>query len=79
MLNRFSRVRLFATLWTVAHRAPLPIGFSRQEYWSGLTFPPPGIFPIHLGINHNGKEFLKECIYVLTESFGCTTEINTTL
>ena len=34
-----------ATLWTVAHRAPLPMGFSRQEYWSGLPCPPPGDLP----------------------------------
>ena len=45
----FSRVRLFATLWTVAHQAPLSMEFSRQEYWSGLPFPPPGDFP-DLGI-----------------------------
>ena len=38
----FSRVRLFATLWTVACQAPLAMGFSRQEYWSGLPFPSPG-------------------------------------
>ena len=31
-------------LWTVAHQAPLSVGFSRQEHWSGLPFPPPGIF-----------------------------------
>ena len=37
-----SRVQLCATPWTVAHQAPLSMGFSRQEYWSGLTFPPPG-------------------------------------
>ena len=37
-------VRLFATLWTVARQAPLFMGFSRQEYWSGLPFPPPGDF-----------------------------------
>ena len=36
-----SRVRLFATPWTVAHQAPLPMGFSRQEHWSTLQFPPP--------------------------------------
>ena len=42
MLSRFSRVRLCATLWTVAHQAPLSMGFSRQEYWSGLPCPPPG-------------------------------------
>ena len=34
-----------ATLWTVAYQAPLSMGFSRQEYWNGLLFPPPGIFP----------------------------------
>ena len=33
------------TLWTIAHQAPLFIGFSRQEYWSGLPFPPPGDLP----------------------------------
>ena len=37
-----SSVRLFATLWTVACKAPLSMGFSRQEYWSGLPCPPPG-------------------------------------
>ena len=36
MLSRFSPVRLFATPWTVIHQAPLSMGFSRQEYWSGL-------------------------------------------
>ena len=45
MLNRFSRVPLFATLWTVAHRVPLSMGFSRQEYWSGSPCPPPGDLP----------------------------------
>ena len=33
---------LFETLWIIAGQAPLPMGFSRQEYWSGLPFPPPG-------------------------------------
>ena len=36
-----SRVRLFATPWTVAYHAPSSIGFPRQEYWSGLPFPSP--------------------------------------
>ena len=40
-----SRVRLFATLWTVAYQAPLSMGFSRQEYWSGLPCPVPGDLP----------------------------------
>ena len=35
----------FATPWTVAHQAPLPMGFPRQEHWSGLPFPSPGDFP----------------------------------
>ena len=42
---RFSRVQLFATLWTVAHQAPLSMVFSRQEYWRGLPCPPPGDLP----------------------------------
>ena len=37
-----SHFRFFATLWTAAHQAPLSMGFSRQEYWSGLPCPPPG-------------------------------------
>ena len=37
-----SRVRLSVTPWTVAHQAPLSMGFPRQEYWSGLPFPSPG-------------------------------------
>ena len=37
-----SCVRLFATAWTVAHQAPLPMGFPRQEYWRGLPFSSPG-------------------------------------
>ena len=40
-----SRVRLFATPWTVAYQASLSMGFSRQEYWSGLPFPSPGDLP----------------------------------
>ena len=40
-MKSLSRVRLFATPWTVAHQAPLSMGFSRQEYWSGLPFPSP--------------------------------------
>ena len=42
VLIHFSRVRLFATLWTVACQAPLSMGFSTQEYWSGLLFSSPG-------------------------------------
>ena len=49
VLSHFSRVRLFATLWNVTCQALLSMGFSRQEYWSGLPFPPPGDLP-DLGI-----------------------------
>ena len=45
VLNHFSRVRLCATPWTVAHQAPLSMGFSRQEYWSGVPCPPLGDLP----------------------------------
>ena len=45
LFNRFSHVGRFAALWTLAHQAPLSVGFSRQEYWSGLPFPSPGDFP----------------------------------
>ena len=38
-------VRLFVTLWAVAHQAPLSMGFYRQEDWSGLPFPTPGDLP----------------------------------
>ena len=44
-VSHFSRVQLFATPWTVAGQAPLSMGFSRQDYWSGLPFPPPGYLP----------------------------------
>ena len=42
VLSLFSRVQLFATLWTVARQAPLSMGFSREEYWSVLPCLPPG-------------------------------------
>ena len=44
-LGCFSCVQLFATQWTVALQAPLSMGFSRQEYCSGLPCPPPGNLP----------------------------------
>ena len=45
MLSHFGHVQLFETLRTVAHRDPLSKGFFRQEYWSGLPYPPPGDLP----------------------------------
>ena len=44
-VKSLSRVGLFATPWTIAYQAPLSMGFSRQEYWSGLPFPSPGDLP----------------------------------
>ena len=43
-----SHVQPFVTPWTVAHQDPWPMGFPRQEYWSGLPFPSPGIEPMSL-------------------------------
>ena len=45
MCCMLSHVQLFVTPWTVAHQAPLSMGFFRQEYSSGLPFPPPGDLP----------------------------------
>ena len=67
MLSCFSHVRLFATLWTVACQAPLYLGFSRQEYWSGLLCPALGVFPTQgsiLGLPHYRQ------ILLLSESPG---------
>ena len=44
-VKSLGRVRLFVTLWTVAYQVPPSMGFSRQEYWSGLSFPSPGDLP----------------------------------
>ena len=44
-MKSLSRVRLFVTRWTVACQAPPTMGFSRQQYWSGLPLPPPGALP----------------------------------
>ena len=45
VLSCFSHVQLFATLWTTAYQVSLSMGFSRQEYYSGLPCPPPGDLP----------------------------------
>ena len=49
VLSHFSNLWLFETPWTVVHQAPLIMGFSRQEHWSGLPYPPPGDL-LHPGI-----------------------------
>ena len=82
----FSPVPLFVTLWTVAHQAPLSMGFSRQEYWSELTCPPPGdlsnpgiepmspVFPSlqadSLPLSHLGSPSIAP-YFTLTSSMGC--------
>ena len=64
VLIHFGRVKLFATLWTIAYQALLSMGFSRQEYWSGWPCPPPGdlpnpgIKPMSLTSSASAGEFL---------------------
>ena len=53
-----SHVLLFETLWTVDRQSPLSMGFSRQEYWSGLPYPSPGDLP-DPGINPAAESQLK--------------------
>ena len=53
-----SSVRLFATPWTIDYQCPLFVGFSNQEYWSSLPFPPPGYLPnqgSNPGLPHYGQ------------------------
>ena len=63
VLSCFSRVGLFATLWTVARQAPMSMGFSRQEYWSGLPYhspedlPNPGTEPCLISLALVGRFF----------------------
>ena len=62
VLSHFSRVRFFATLRTIAHQAPLSMGFSVQEYCKGLPCPPPGDLPSpgiepHSYISSTGSKF----------------------
>ena len=45
LLSHFTHVQLFVTSWTITRQAPLCMGFSKQEYWSGLPCPPPGDLP----------------------------------
>ena len=60
-----SHVQLFATIWTVAHQAPLSVGFPRQEYWRGLPFPSPGDLP-NTGIQPMSPAFAKQILYHCT-------------
>ena len=60
-VKSLSRVQLFATPWTVAYQAPPFMGFSRQEYWSGLSFPSPGDLP-NPGIKPVSPEFQADAL-----------------
>ena len=89
MLSCFSCVWLFVTLWAVACLAPLSMGFSRQEYWSGLPCPPPGDLP-NSGIEPRsptlqadslpskspGKPRVLECNLSLLQGIFLTQELN---
>ena len=66
MLSCFSHVRVFVNPWTVACQAPLFMGFSRQEYWSGLPCPPPGDLP------DPGTEPLSQASSALADGFFTT-------
>ena len=66
MRSRFSHVQFFATPWTIARQAPVSMGLSRQEYWSGLPFPPPGDLP------DPGIERLSLMILALADGFFTT-------
>ena len=88
-VKSLSRVPLFATLWTVAYQAPPSMGFSRQEYWSGLPCSPPGDLPnpgIEPGfpalqadsLPQSHQESPVKTVYVLFVSPGINLEIHMT-
>ena len=75
LLSRFSHVRFLATLWTIAHQAPPSMGFSRQEYWSGLPLPSPmsnldGILKSR-DFTLPTKVFLVKAMVFLVVMYGC--------
>ena len=71
VLSHFSRVQLLAILWTLTHRDPLSMRFSRQEYWSGLPYPPPGD-PPHPGIKPMSRmsPALAEDLFTTSAAWG---------
>ena len=71
-VKSLSRVRLLATLWTAAHQAPPSMGFSRQEYWSGVPLPSPCISPTTWII---GNKMLRKKLESLT-SWNLTVNVN---
>ena len=81
LLSRFSRVRLCATPETTAHQAPPSLGFSRQEYWSGLPFPPSQAFyaytknPVGMieGLPSPSRRHCIECHQIRSVAQSCPT------
>ena len=73
MLCHFSHEQLFEILWTVAYQAPLSMGFSRQEYWSGLPFPLPGDLPNpgteHTSLRMHNSPALAGGIFILSATW----------
>ena len=78
ILSHFSRVRFCATLWNAAHQTPLSMGFSRQEYWSGLPFPSLiSIYYLPYNKRDNGTKTIESqvwlgvcvcvCIYIIVD------------
>ena len=76
VLSHFSRVWLFATLWTVAHQAPLPTGFSRQESWSGFPRPPHVCIYIYIYVyvmyTHISGHLTEGCLRSTTDMRICS-------
>ena len=78
MQSHFSHVRFFVPLWTIARHAPLSTGFSRQEYWSGLPYPPPGDLP-NPGIEPGCPALQADSLPSEPPGRPCVSETNTTL
>ena len=79
MLIYFSHVWLFATLWTIAYQAPLSMGFSRQENWSGLPFTSPGDLPIQRlnpGLPHCRQTLLPSEPQIMVSNLGLLNILN---
>ena len=72
-VKSLSRVRLFVTPWTAAHQAPLPMGFSRQEYWSGVPLPSLSSLLVYTNTTDFCAKFYSETLlnsFISSNSFG---------
>ena len=76
-VQSFSRVRLFATLWTVSCQAPLSMGFSRQACWSGLPCPSPEDLPGQ-GIEPGSPALQADSLLSEAQGFSCRSCLNMT-